>query len=361
MASSEKFTNDAICNMLRHNNRETSAPSNRDIDPERSELNYSFPTCHDGMPDYEYYKKLTGEKYLYGRGTNREKDAITGCGWVVTLPRELYGDADKEKAFFNGVYDFISERYGAENILNNSVHYDEAGLPHIHVIFCPVTTLDHEIVQHKTVKTSNAVKLDSGRYEYTYRFKLDENGEKIALKNYAKMSDYYDEKIDCNSVLNKAELSHFHKDLQQYLKKNGIEGNVNSGSTGGINFSVEELKDFTKETGLTLSDVKELLGDKTLLEGLVDSTTKVNRLEEILNEKETIAAEKIKELQQALETKQLELDQAKQRINELEHENEMTHESAEIEIPAETENVWGATEDSGWNSHTTDIEETFEW
>ena len=172
MAHQQKFTHDEMCAQNGHVDREHTNPSNPDIDKERTHLNYSFPMEHNGLKPFDYYKKLIGEKYLYGRGTKREKNAVTGCGWVVTLPRELYGDVEQEKAFFQGVFDFISNRYGRENIINNSVHYDEAGLPHIHVIFSPVTTLDHDVVQYKTVKTTQAVKLDSGRYEYTYRFKL---------------------------------------------------------------------------------------------------------------------------------------------------------------------------------------------
>lgn len=125
---------------------------------------------------------------------------------MVTAPKEICGDRDKEQAFFKGVYDFVLNRYGSENIINNSVHYDEAGEPHIHIIFCPVTNLDHDRVQFITIKTKEAVRLESGRYEFGYRFKLDEDGQRIHLKNYSRMSDYYDEKISANDVLNKIEL-----------------------------------------------------------------------------------------------------------------------------------------------------------
>lgn len=107
MASVQKFTHDAMCSQKCHVNREYKNPSNQDIAPDRTPLNYSFPMKHNGMDAFSYYKQLIGEKYLYGRGTQREKDAITGCGWVVTLPQEIYGDADKEKEFFAAVYDFI--------------------------------------------------------------------------------------------------------------------------------------------------------------------------------------------------------------------------------------------------------------
>ena len=413
MASSEKFTDDAMCNMLRHNDRATANPTNKDIDPERTKLNYSFPLNHKGMTDYEYYKKLVGEKYLYGRGTAREKDAVTGCGWVVTLPREIQGYPDKEKAFFQATFDFISERYGRENIINNAVHYDEAGAPHIHVVFCPVTNLDHDIVQHKTVKTTKSVKLESGRYEYQYRFKLDDNGEKIKLKNYAKMSDYYDEKIDCNSVLNKIELRNFHQNLQKYLTDNGIEGAVINGKTGGVNFSVKELKEFTAKTGLHLDEVKEMQGDKTLLESFVERDAKVHQLEEIIQAKEiqietlqhevltkdialdksdeiiskdeqikelthtiteknqelTLATKKnqnlenrLSEMQHVLEEKQRELDQAQAKVEQLEKEKAIEKSQTEkVEEWGHSSSGWGDKSQSGWGTRTNDIEEERTW
>lgn len=369
MASIQKFTHSAMSKMLRHNDRTVKDPSNTSIDKNRSHLNYSFPLSHGESSDYEYYKHLAGEKYLYGRGSAREENAITGCGWVVTLPKELLGQPEKEAAFFNGVFSFISERYGKENILNNAVHYDEAGLPHIHVIFCPVTKLDHDIVHFKTKKTTKVEKLASGRYEYTYRFKYDESGEKIPLKNYAKMSDYYDEKIDCNSVMNKVELRNFHPDLQHYLQAHGIEGAVITGKTGGVNFSVRELKEFTEKTGLHLDDVKDIQKGKSLLESYIEQNTKIQNLEQMILEKDTqlemlqhetiekdqaltqtnqytqFIEKKLSELEQKLNEKQNELDLAKKRILELEKEK-IIHSTK-----TDSNSGWGHAS-SGWGEHS---------
>lgn len=370
MASIQKFTHDAMCSQSCHVNREYDTPSNKDIDPERTALNYSFPMNHNGMSNFEYYKELISEKYLYGRGSRREKDAITGCGWVVTLPKEIHGDSEKENAFFSSVYSFVSERYGEENIIANSVHYDEAGLPHIHIVFCPVTTLDHDVVQNKTVKTSNAIQLESGRYEYTYRFKFDENGEKIPLKNYARMSDYYDEKIDANSVLNKAELQHFHTDLQKYLSDNGIEGSVITGKTR-TNFSVKELKEFTSKTGLHLDKIQEFQGDKSLLESYADYANKSMDLT-ATEARNAELEKKLTDLEQALtSTHQLlsesketilsqnrELQAASERVKALETELLQTK-SKLIEFKsAQKDYTWG--EDSSWGNNSSNTQKSYE-
>lgn len=417
MASCDKFTTDAVRAEIGHNNREHINPSNKDIDSDRTELNYSFPLNHGGLTDYQYYKKIVGESYLYGRGSSREKEAITACGWVVTLPQELQGNPAKEEAFFRGTFDFISERYGRENIINNCVHYDELGSPHIHVLFSPITQLNHDVVQYKTVKTSQATKLESGRYEYTYRFKLDENGERIKLKNYAKMSDYYDTKIDANTVLNKVELRYFHSDLQKYLQDNGIEGKVVTGKTGGVNFSVKELKEFTANTGMHLDEVKELQGDKTLLESFVDRDTKVQHLEQALHQKDleikalreeilsrdltlnqldksaeisqkdsqikvlshTLYAKnqelskateknidlerKIAEMEKTIEANKAELERAKARVEEL--EKQKTIESSQAERTQgwgqTAASSWGDKSQSGWGTKSTSFEEEKTW
>ena len=269
MASVAKFTDKSVCSMIFHNKRLVENPSNPDIcskDDPRSKLNYSLPMEHHGLSDYKYYKQLIDKSYLYGKGSSREKDAITACGWVVTLPKEITGDQAKEKAFFQGVFDFCSNRYGKENIISNSIHYDEGGQPHIHIIFSPITNLDHEQVQFKTQKQKIAIKLESGRYEYPYKFKLDEKGEKIPLKNYARMSDYYDTKIACAEVLNKAELQHFHSDLQSYLTQNGIEGIVLNSATSNGNMTVKSMKEFTRATGLKIDQLQEMKIEKTVLE-----------------------------------------------------------------------------------------------
>lgn len=389
MASIKKFTHDAMSDQNRHITREHEKPGNRDIDPEKSHLNYSFPMEYDGKKPFQYYKQRIGEVYQFGRGTKREKKTITGCGWIVTLPKELYGDRNKEKIFFQGVYNFIADRYGRENIISNAVHYDEAGLPHIHIIFIPITKLDHNFVQFKTKQTKNGIQLASGRWEYKHIHvdrtgkPVDENDPStwIKLNNYAKMSDYYDEKIDCNSVINAIELKHFHKDLQAYLTSRGIEGTVITGNTG-TNYSVKELKTFTQNTGLHLDNVRNLQTEKSILESYIKCQQKITELEQVLREKDltidalqdeiiasysssellhkeqelsisndyaTALEEKISSLEKNLNEKKVALENAKNRIRELEAEKITTTEHEWGHQKA----TWGEKSQSDWGKNIT--------
>ena len=84
----------------KHYDRLLQNDNNKDIDPERTHLNYSIPMDHGGLSANEYYQKIVGDNYLYGRGTKREDKAITACSWVITAPAEIADDQEKVKAFF---------------------------------------------------------------------------------------------------------------------------------------------------------------------------------------------------------------------------------------------------------------------
>lgn len=290
MAELEKYTDDSVMMLLKHVDRQLKNDANKDIVQLKSSLNYSIGiTC----PPKERYKQIKDKSYLYGRGTQRESKAITCCSWVVTLPKSVsdYSTVGKdeikilnpeaERAFFEGVNRFIAKRYGT--VFYNRVHYDEAGQAHIHVYFIPLTKLDHDLVHYKTIKTHDAFKTESGRYEFRYRYKL-ENGEKIPLRNYAKISDSFESKISGADVLNKAELQHFHSDLAEYLKKNQIPGAdyVCNGKTGGKNISVKSMKELKTVTGLSIEELKELQLNRDQLHKII--ATKDRNLIQLLRQ-----------------------------------------------------------------------------
>lgn len=376
MAEVEKFTDSGVMMLLKHSDRQLKNDSNTDIVSTKSDLNYSIKIERNGLTPRQFYKEIKNESYLYGRGTLRESKAITCCGWVITLPREVSDyttigkdeikilNPDAENAFFSAVTQFVSERYGT--VFYNRVHYDEDRQPHIHIYFVPQTKLDHDLVHYKTIKTKKAVKTESGRYEYVYRYKFDKNGEKIPLKNYARTSDYYETKISAAEVLNREELLHFHGDLAKYLTKNNIPGAsyIYTGKTGNNNISVKSLKEFTKSTGITIDELKEQPLQKDVLKKLLDSTnlkpsiknkivsineeaaTKNLNLiiqkkdQEISNvtEQNLKLEKKVAEIKNLLHTKQNELDQARSHISDLEEKIKSFEKS----------NAWG-TESSGWN------------
>ena len=209
MASVKKFTEKAVVNQLRHNERTIANPANTDIDRSRSAQNYSL--INHGMSCYDYYKQRKGELYCYKR-----EDVKTLAGWVVTAPKDL--PANERVPFFQLVHEFLCGRYGERNCVQSIVHADESGQPHIHWLFIPAT----EDKKH--------------------------GGEKICA----------------NDVINRKDLRNFHDDLQTFLNKKGIHGTVKSGVTQarGGNRTVKQLKQLrdveqVKTAHRVVEDVRE--------------------------------------------------------------------------------------------------------
>lgn len=221
MASVQKFCAVAVRNELRHNARQIRHNSNRDIDPELSHLNYDLTPARNIADPYLYYQQRVSDVYCYARA-----DVKTAAGWVVTCPRELTGEAE-QRQFFEATTDFLIERYGRANVLQAVVHYDEGkrevthdrwgnvicgddgqpivarvcGQPHLHFVFMPIV----EDTNENHVQT---------------------------------------EKVCAKAVLDRAELQHFHTDLQQHLHNCGINAAVITGVVRkqGYNRTVDDLK-----------------------------------------------------------------------------------------------------------------------
>lgn len=221
MASIEKFTDSAVVNQIRHCNRLIHNDRNKDIDPSRSHMNYSL-TPERGMGEYDYYKKRKNELYCYHRA-----DVKTMAGWIVTAPAELVA-REQIREFFVRTTEFLTQRYGAENVISISCHFDEGktekvkdrwggyvkdeqgkikkelvlGRPHLHFLFIPVA-----------------------------KDKKHKQGYKICA----------------NDVLTKKDLQHFHADLRKYLKDRncpGADGVLNGKTKAqGRNYTVTELKE----------------------------------------------------------------------------------------------------------------------
>lgn len=204
MAAYKKHNNAAVYGILKHNNRETQKPSNVDIDPQRTKLNYNLTPPDRGntlAENKEYYNKRLDEVYHYKRDT-----LVTCCEWVITAPKEL--PQSEEKAFFAACYNFFNEQYGEKNVIHCSVHHDEGikndqgtvvyGKPHMHYMFIPVVSCEEK---HGFV-----------------------------------------EKVCCKERMTRNHLLNVHPQLNEYLAKSGVHCDVNSGITGGKNRTVRDMK-----------------------------------------------------------------------------------------------------------------------
>lgn len=189
MASVQKFTRSAVVNQLRHIERTIANPSNKDIDRSKMDSNYILSPDR-GVSNYDYFKQRIEDVYVYNRS-----DVNVMAGWVVTAPRSLASEL--QESFFKSTYEFLSNRYGEDNVVSCVVHKDEIQ-PHMHFVFIPVT-------------------YDKKRHR---------------------------EKVCANEVLNKKELRNFHGDLKKHLTADGIDADILTGVTKrqGRNMTVKELK-----------------------------------------------------------------------------------------------------------------------
>ena len=139
----EKLTRDEAKGRYIHNARKTRGHTNKDIDSERTHLNYYFKK--NELSYIKEFDKLRKEKELKG---HIKSNSIIMCEMIFTSDKDFFDSiGEKEtKRYFEESYKFVCNynNLGEENILSAVVHLDE-GVPHMHLVFVPVVhTKDKE-------------------------------------------------------------------------------------------------------------------------------------------------------------------------------------------------------------------------
>lgn len=131
----EKYVKSDLKGLEIHNERkENYELSNKDIDRTKTHENY-----HIGEYSDNYVRKFNKIKKERVTGLVRE-NSIAGVGILVSADNEFFQNLSKEreKEFFNSVYNKVVAKYGKENVISAVVHKDET-TPHMHIMLCPVT------------------------------------------------------------------------------------------------------------------------------------------------------------------------------------------------------------------------------
>lgn len=130
-----KIKSGAVGGIQSHNNREHEPKTNPDVDMSRSEDNYDLISCDN-------YKRSIKEKMSNLVESSRavRKDAVVVCNFIVTSDNETMDalGADRQREFFQDSVKWFSDRYGADRVLNATVHMDET-TPHLHIGVVPIT------------------------------------------------------------------------------------------------------------------------------------------------------------------------------------------------------------------------------
>lgn len=130
-----KIKSGAVGGIQSHNNREHEPKTNPDVDMSRSEDNYDLIPCNN-------YKRSIKEKLSNLVESSRavRKDAVVVCNFIVTSDNETMNalGTDRQREFFQDSVKWFSDRYGADRVLNATVHMDET-TPHLHIGVMPIT------------------------------------------------------------------------------------------------------------------------------------------------------------------------------------------------------------------------------
>lgn len=251
MANCKKATRGAMGHLMKHYERSKDVNGeyikfgNQQIDIGRTHLNYNLAPERNQL---DFIHKRLSEVYVLKR-----KDVNVMCSWVITVPKELPEEYQKE--FFERTYRFLQQRYSPDekNIISSYVHLDEA-TPHMHFAFIPVV------------------------------YDNKKNREKISAKE----------------VITRTDLSTFHKDLQNVMDKfvreygKNFRCNVMNGATDSGNRSIEEYKaekaiKYRKKVNKEILDIKRY-GDM-LAKDVGTLENKLNSLDAIVGSDETIIRE----------------------------------------------------------------------
>ena len=139
----EKLTRDEAKGRYIHNERKTRGHTNKDINPERTHLNYYFKK--NELSYIKEFDKLRKKRELKGQ---IKSNSIIMCEMIFTSDKEFFDNIGEQetKRYFEESYRFICnyKNLGEENIISAVVHLDE-GTPHMHLVFVPVVhTKDKE-------------------------------------------------------------------------------------------------------------------------------------------------------------------------------------------------------------------------
>lgn len=247
MAHYAKYTKASCGQMLSHYDREKENIGNKDLDREKSYLNYNLGPKRN-ITQGSFIRQRCSEVRCQNR-----KDVNVMCSWIVTIPKDFLADhPDQERDFFQSTYNFLANRYGQENVISAYVHKDEV-TPHMHFAFVPIVP-------------------DRKRGGY---------------------------KVSAKECVTRSDLQRFHTDLSHHLEKTfGYKVNVLNDATKDGNKSIRELKQQTvqearntvlnaqitadklnNEVNYLLDQKNALLGQIEALEGKLLSVKEVDSIE----------------------------------------------------------------------------------
>lgn len=270
-----------------HNQRLIDNHSNKDIDTERSYLNYDLVNRTDNYKTD--IQQFINENKLSSRAVR--KDAVLINEWIITSDNQFFKDKDDKeiKDFFDTAKSYFADKFGDNNIRYAQVHLDET-TPHMHLGIVPFNA--EKKLSAKTVfnrQALQAVQDELPKYLNERGFEL-ERGEKGSERKNLTVPEYKkakDELKEMNTTLEqrKSEVLALSKGKTATIKKESLDlkdetktVKVPSGETIGIGkLRHEFMKNEERKTG-------NIIIPESKLNALIKSYEELYRANEHLKE-----------------------------------------------------------------------------
>ena len=131
-----KYKSENLKGIYRHNERRNTNYSNKNIDKEKSNLNYSLKS-----PQFTYEKEFERIRKEYNLKGQIKTVSNIVCEYIITSDKTFFENIgeNETKRYFETAYKFVCEYkdLGEQYILSAKVHMDEE-TPHMHLVFIPV-------------------------------------------------------------------------------------------------------------------------------------------------------------------------------------------------------------------------------
>ena len=210
-----KYKRENLKGIFRHNERRNQNYSNKNIDKEKSYLNYALKSSK-----YTYEKEFDRIRKEYDLKGQIKTVSNIACEYIITSDKQFFEEIGQEetKRYFETAYQFVTEYkdLSEQYILSAQVHNDEE-TPHLHLIFLPVV--------HKKDKNGNNIdklacsefwkekdsyrRLQNAFYDYmvSHHFKLERglpkeetNRQHLDLKEFKQITNFENTKETLKNI-----------------------------------------------------------------------------------------------------------------------------------------------------------------
>ena len=258
VARMTKYKSGNLGGAYRHNERIFKQHSNKDIDIERSHLNYELTDRDRSMSYEKQIKNYIDENKISKRAIR--KDAVLCDEWIITSDKDFFAKLTPEetKRFFETSKNYFAENYGLENIAYASVHLDE-NTPHMHMGIVP---MKQGKLSSKSIFNREELKKiqdELPKYLSQYGFHL-QRGELDSTKKHLSTQEYKDKQ----EVLQKIEKQideKFDKTIEFNTQLNQMDKALTN-KVNDLKMVDEELKIIDEEKNKMLSNLDYALNEK---------------------------------------------------------------------------------------------------